>query len=95
MNFFGIGDCKRAKISIQKKPEKFGRIIIEKIGGIRNIGLHSRKKIIALPRYRIPAKLNVPTQYSSWGNKLPPRNDSRFAFDDFTCLPFDVVLVYD
>ena len=95
VNFFGIGDCKRAKIRIQKKPEKFGGMIIEKVGRIRNIGLDSRKKFIALPRYRIPAKLNVPTQYSCWGKKLPPRNDSRFAFDDFTCLPFDVVLVYD
>ena len=86
VNFFGSGDCKRARSLVEKKREKYGEMIIEKVGKIRCLGFHTKKKVVALPKKRIPAKKEVPRQFSSWGKRWSPINESRFADDVFDCL---------
>ena len=50
VNFFGSGDCKRARSLIEKKREKYGEMIIEKVGRIRCLGFHTKKKVVAVPK---------------------------------------------
>ena len=94
VNFFGIGDCNRAKRRIQKKPHKYGQMKIEKVGSIRILGFDAKKKYVQIPRFRVPAKEKVPRQYFNWGKRLSPKNYSKFAVDEFSSLLSNVVLVY-
>ena len=72
VNSFGSGECKRARSLIEKKREKYGEIIIEKVGKIRCLGFHTKKKVVAVPKKRVPAKKEVPRQFSSWGKTMVP-----------------------
>ena len=94
VNFFGIGDCNRAKRRIQKKPHKYGQMKIERVGSIRILGFDAKKKYVQIPRFRVPAKEKVPRQYFIWGKRLSPKNYSKFAVDEFSSLLSNVVLVY-
>ena len=94
VNFFGIGDCNRAKRRIQKKPHKYGQMKIEKVGSIRILGFDAKKKYVQIPRFRVPAKEKVPRQYFIWGKRLSQKNYSKFAVDEFSSLLSNVVLVY-
>ena len=93
VNFFGIGDCKGAKIRIQKKPEKFGRMIIKKVGRIRNIGPQSRQKNYCASTIQNSCQIECPYPVLELGQNLHPGNDSRFAFDDFTCLTLCLFMI--
>ena len=94
VNFFGIGDCNRAKIRIQKKPQKNGKMKIEKFDSIRILGCDAKKKYVQISRFRVPAKEKVPRQYFIWGKRLCPKNYSKFAVDEFASLLSNVLLVH-
>ena len=94
VNFFGIGDCNRAKRRIQKKPHKYGQMKIEKVGSIRILGFDAKNKYVQIPRFRVPAKEKVPRQYFIWGKRLSAKSYSKFAVDKISSLISNVVLVY-
>ena len=45
VNFFGSGDCNRAKRLIVKEKRKFGNMEIEKVGNVKCIGFDHKKKL--------------------------------------------------
>ena len=94
VNFFGSGDCNRAKRLIERKKQKFGNMKIEKVGNVKCIGFDYKKKFIVSQLIRFKAKKEVLRQFYSWGNHWSPKIDSRFAEDFFDgLLSNGVVLV--
>ena len=70
----------------EKEREKYGEIIIKKVGKVICLGFDTKKKVVVAPKKRIPAKKEVPRQFSSWRKRWSPINESRFTDDVFDCL---------
>ena len=93
LNFFGVGDCRRARKLIESNKKRYRGMQVVKADRIRCLCADQKKKIVFLPKFRLKAKKKVPKMYYILGKTLLVYNDSSFANDCFYCFLEDVLLL--